>query len=165
MSTWRWLHVKAVADIVEGGLLHVGHETLDAIKRKVFAFLGSLPAGVRVITEFAIRCESSPEGPPASWSLSTRKATTMRIVNAASGVVEMACTFDIGLVGPWAWNPSRTKLATVDNPDHDDDEQDTLIDHDELIARNASGNYASDYAYRQHQHKSPIGQGHAASSV
>ena len=50
MKTWHLLHVKAVGQMLEDGLAGVGGDVADGIKQKVFAFLGSIPAGIKVIT-------------------------------------------------------------------------------------------------------------------
>ena len=52
LRTWRLLHVKAVESMVEDGLDGYGGEAADGIKQKVFAFLGAVPTGIKVITEF-----------------------------------------------------------------------------------------------------------------
>ena len=109
MRTWRLLHVKAVGNILDTGLSQVGGDVADGIKQRVFAFLGPLPAGIRVITEFGLQFDQTANGFFGNSLEHNRRATSMHIVNGASGMVEMKCTVDLGRGGPWAWSPSGTK--------------------------------------------------------
>ena len=88
--TWRLLHVKAVGSTIEGGLGELGGEVAECIKKKVFEFLGPVPAGVMLITDIR-KIEL--------FRTEKYSATMMHIISTATGRVEMECTIDVGNLG------------------------------------------------------------------
>ena len=88
--TWRLLHVKAVGSTIEGGMGGLGGEVAECIKKKVFEFLGPVPAGVMLITDV----QKMGLGTNNRYS-----ATMMHIISTATGRVEMECTIDVGNLG------------------------------------------------------------------
>ena len=118
-STWHLLHIKLVGETLDKGFAAASMVPSKVtshwpIKQRVFAFLRTtIQVGVKVVTKFSIKTyggegedEDQSEDDGENNTEKTRRGTTMRIVDATTGNVELECRVDLGLVGPWAWSPS-----------------------------------------------------------
>ena len=107
LRTWRLLHVKVVQYVLEAAMIGLGEETTSSLKRKVFEFLGPLPAGVKLLTYcYAQSCE------PGNEIMPHRNITKMGMIDAGSGKIEKTEACGDRLQTAF-WNTSGTKLATL----------------------------------------------------
>ena len=82
--TWWLLHAKAVSMLLDSALDGVGGSALDGIKRKVFKFLGPVPSGIKIVTSRVAEVNTDD----VARTVRLYQYTVMRIVSAASGLVE-----------------------------------------------------------------------------